>query len=85
MNVVTVSEKGQVVIPAAMRRDLGIKPGTELEFELEGSSIRVSVRHKVARSDVDAGFGMIKAKSSGGPRRLEDFDVAVEMAKAPRR
>ena len=39
MTTVTVSEKGQVVIPAAIRRGLGIKAGTELEFELEGSEI----------------------------------------------
>ena len=33
MATVIVSEKGQVVIPAALRRSLGIKPGTRLEFE----------------------------------------------------
>lgn len=82
MTTVTVSDKGQVVIPAGIRRDLGIKPGTELEFELEGSSIRVSVRHNVQRSDIESGFGMVKAKSSGRRRRLADFDVAAEMAKA---
>lgn len=85
MTTVTVSDKGQVVIPATMRRDLGIKPGTELEFELEGSSIRVSVRHNVQRSDIESGFLMLKAKSTGKPRRLADFDVAVEMAKAHRK
>jgi antitoxin PrlF len=85
MTSVTVSDKGQVVIPAAIRRDLGIKPGTELEFELEGSTIRVSVRHNVARTDVESGFGMLKAKSTGRPRRLADFDVAAEMAKARRK
>ncbi|MBC5767335.1 AbrB/MazE/SpoVT family DNA-binding domain-containing protein [Ramlibacter albus] len=82
MTTVTVSDKGQVVIPASIRRNLGIKPGTELEFELEGTTIRVNVRHNVAQSDIDSGFLMFRAKPSGGKRRLADFDVAVEMAKA---
>ena len=41
MASVTVSEKGQVVIPAGIRRRLGIEPGSKLDFELEGDSIRV--------------------------------------------
>lgn len=31
----TVSEKGQVTIPKAVRTKLGIRPGTVLEFEAE--------------------------------------------------
>lgn len=32
MATVTVSEKGQVVIPAEIRRQLGIMPGCQLDF-----------------------------------------------------
>lgn len=76
MPSVTVSEKGQVVIPAAIRRDLGIKPGTQLEFEREGSSIRVSLKQPVAPSEIDSGYGMLRPKPSKGPRRLDEFDAA---------
>lgn len=79
MTTVTVSDKGQVVIPAAIRRGLGIKAGTELEFELEGSEIRVSVRHAVPVASIDDGYGMLRAKPSGKPRKLEDFDAADAM------
>jgi antitoxin PrlF len=79
MPTVTVSEKGQVVIPAGIRREFGIKPGMQLDFEVEGTSIRVSVRHGVPITSIDSGFGMLKAKSSGKPRRLLDFDVAEAM------
>lgn len=76
MTVVTVSEKGQVVIPAAIRRGLGIKPGTQLDFEMEGASIRVSLRQPVPPASIESGYGMLRARSSSKVRRLEDFDAA---------
>ena len=36
MQTVTVSEKGQVVIPIQIRRRLGIEAGCQLNFSLEG-------------------------------------------------
>ena len=40
MPTVTVSDKGQVVIPAEIRRRLGIVPGCQLDFSLDGNAIR---------------------------------------------
>ena len=85
MPVVTVSEKGQVVIPAAIRRGLGIKPGTELDFELEGASIRVSLRQSVTPASIDSGYGMLRAKPAAIPRKLADFDAADALRKTPRK
>jgi AbrB family looped-hinge helix DNA binding protein len=84
MSTVTVSDKGQVVIPAAIRRNLGIKPGTELEFELEGSSIRVSLKHSVDSAQLDQGYGMLKAKSTRKGRGLSSFDAAAALRKSGR-
>jgi AbrB family looped-hinge helix DNA binding protein len=36
-----VGPKGQVVIPKAMRDQLGIIPGDEVDFALEGDAVRV--------------------------------------------
>ena len=55
MATVTVSEKGQVVIQEALRRSLGIKPGTQLEFEREGDTIRVTVEGAVPATRIDEG------------------------------
>jgi AbrB family looped-hinge helix DNA binding protein len=85
MATVTVSEKGQVVIPAAIRRSLGIKPGTQLEFEREGDTIRVTVEGAVPPSRIDEGYGLLKATRIRGQRRLSDFDPAAAMKKTARR
>lgn len=36
-----VGPKGQVVIPKAMRDELGIEPGDEVDFELVGESVLI--------------------------------------------
>jgi AbrB family looped-hinge helix DNA binding protein len=36
-----VTSKGQVTIPQAIREQLGIQPGTEVGFEVEGDAIRI--------------------------------------------
>jgi AbrB family looped-hinge helix DNA binding protein len=78
MSTVTVSEKGQVVIPAEIRKRLGITPGCQLEFTLEGAGIHVELKRQVRMSTVDEGFGMLQC-TEPGERRLNDFDVAEAM------
>jgi AbrB family looped-hinge helix DNA binding protein len=41
--IVTVSEKGQVVIPASLRARLGISAGTRLEVTEDGGNLRLLV------------------------------------------
>jgi AbrB family looped-hinge helix DNA binding protein len=36
-----VTSKGQVTIPLAIRRKLGILPHTEVEFEIQGNAARM--------------------------------------------
>lgn len=78
MQTVTVSDKGQVVIPVEIRRRLGITPGCQLDFSLEGHVIRVEVKRQVAQTKAEDGFGMLVCKQPG-QRRLADFDVALAM------
>jgi len=37
-----VTSKGQVTIPQQIRERLGIQPGTEVEFEIQGDAIKVT-------------------------------------------
>jgi AbrB family looped-hinge helix DNA binding protein len=76
MPAVTLSEKGQIVIPADIRARFGLTPGTQVEFVDEGGAIRLVVRRRIAPSDPAAGYGLIKVKPARGSRRLSDFDPA---------
>jgi AbrB family looped-hinge helix DNA binding protein len=78
MSIVTVSDKGQVVIPAAIRKQLGITPGCQLSFSLEGSTIRIEIKHKKPITTIEQGFGMLVCPP-GQPRYLNDFDIAQAM------
>lgn len=78
MTTVTVSDKGQIVIPAAMRRRLGIVSGTRLEFTEDGADLRVRVqRTRPDGATVADGYGMLRY--DGPAHRLADFDVAGAM------
>jgi AbrB family looped-hinge helix DNA binding protein len=81
MSIVTVSDKGQVVIPANIRKLLGITPGCQLDFSLEGHAIKVEVKRQRLASTIDQGFGMLVAKAAGRGS-LGDFDVAAAMRSA---
>lgn len=72
MQTVTVSEKGQVVIPADMRRQLGITPGCQLDFSLEGNTMRVEVRRRIQPTRLEDGYGLLVCNKPG-ERRLSDF------------
>lgn len=76
MPAATLTEKGQVVIPAEIRARHGLTPGTQVEFVDEGGTIRLVVRRRVTPSDPVAGYGLIKLKARGKPRSLAEFDAA---------
>lgn len=65
-----VTRKGQVTIPARIRRRLGIKEGDRVAFVDEGDRIVL----RPAENDIAAAFGLLKAKKSVG---LEAMDEAI--------
>jgi len=79
MSAATLTEKGQIVIPADIRARYELTPGTQVEFVDEGGVIRLLVRRRVPVSDPAAGFGLVKVKpaKAGTQRRLSDFDAAA--------
>jgi AbrB family looped-hinge helix DNA binding protein len=85
MPTLLVSSKGQIVLPAALRRRLGMGTGARLEVLEESDGLRLRVVRAVATSDMSGMAGMIKAPSRGVPRKLEDFDPATLMTRARRR
>jgi AbrB family looped-hinge helix DNA binding protein len=77
-NILTVSAKGQVVIPQAIRIELGITPGSEVEVCREGSGVMIRLKNARPVSKLKDSFGMLKYL---GKKRLEDFDIGIEMRK----
>lgn len=80
MPAATLTEKGQIVIPAEIRARYELTAGTQVEFVDEGGTIRLHVRRRVKPSDPAAGYGMIKIEPRPGgsqPRRLTEFDPAA--------
>lgn len=83
MSTVTVSSKGQIVIPAALRRRLGMGAGARIEILEESDGLKLRVVRPIAITDVAELAGMVKAPARGVPRRLEDFDPASLQARSP--
>jgi AbrB family looped-hinge helix DNA binding protein len=80
MAAATLTEKGQVIIPAEIRARYELTPGTQVEFVDEGGAIRLIIRRRVAPSEPSAGYGMVRIappRSGRAPRRLSAFDPAT--------
>ncbi len=74
MSTLLVSSKGQIVLPAALRRRLGMGAGARIEVLEESDGLKLRVVRSVATADISGMAGMVKARARGAPRRLEDFD-----------
>jgi AbrB family looped-hinge helix DNA binding protein len=84
MESVTVSVKGQVVLPVEVRRRMKIEPGTRLKVELSADGQAVTLRHPSAEktSRVEDGFGMLKARRHV---RIDEMDGARILARFQRK
>lgn len=85
MSTLLVSSKGQIVLPAALRRRLGMGAGARIEVVEESDGLKLRLVRSVATADITSMAGMVKAKTRGVPRRLEDFDPASLLTRSQRR
>lgn len=76
MQTSNVTQKGQVTIPVAVRKQLGISTGDAVAFETEGN--RVYLRALPNR--LEASFGIVKAKRGAS---LEDIEAAIRRRGKP--
>ncbi len=76
MATMTVSSKGQIVLPADIRRRLGLMAGTQMEIIEEPDGVRLVVSRPVKTANIAACAGMVTAASKGKARNLGDFDPA---------
>ena len=77
MSTVTVSSKGQIVLPASVRRRFRMGAGSKVEVIEDGDSLRLRVVRPVETTDLKGLAGLVRAPTRGIPRRLEEFDPAT--------
>lgn len=67
----TLTKKGQVTIPVAIRHSLGLAPGDKVAFVLEKGEVKV----KRVKSALDRSFGAVRPR-----KRPEDFEELERFA-----
>lgn len=60
MQTSTLTAKGQVTIPAGVRKRLGLRPGDRVAFILDGDEVRLARRE----NRIEAAFGICKPRST---------------------
>jgi len=60
----TISAKGQITVPKAVRDELGLRPGTRVEFELTARGVLLRKGHPGGVRAVDRVMGILKRGAS---------------------
>lgn len=72
MSSASVTVKGQVTIPIEVRRKLGLRQGSRVEFKVLQDRVELTVAHQPPESG-GQGFGMLKSRRQPV---AADFDPA---------
>ena len=79
MPVATLTSKGQITLPMAVRTALGLEAGNQVDFVVQGTGfVLVPVRSEV---------GVLKGRFAGRvkkPASIEDMDKAIALGAASR-
>jgi AbrB family looped-hinge helix DNA binding protein len=59
----TISAKGQITVPKAVRDELGLRPGTRVEFELTAQGALLRKGHPGGVRAVDRVLGILKREA----------------------
>jgi AbrB family looped-hinge helix DNA binding protein len=81
----TVTSKGQITIPHAIRTKLGLQPGTVLDFDAHADHLRARKSADPARMRSVIGIGRSGLKHKKLEEWLDELRGAVEMPAARRR
>jgi len=73
----TITVKGQITIPQALRERFGLLPGTEVEFEADVDAVRLKPRKPSKRATGAAEAWMAKAAGSAVTEMTTDEILAA--------
>lgn len=79
MHISNITQKGQVTLPVAMRRMLGLEPGQQVSFKLSSDQQQIVV--EPVKHEITGVFGMLKAAHGV---TLDEMDAAVGAAAVER-
>lgn len=80
----TISSKGQITVPKAVRDKLGLRPGTTVEFEPTADGVLLRKGHKGGPRPVDRARGIL-ARRAATDAILDDMRGPVPTAWRRRR
>lgn len=68
-----LTSKGQVTIPKPIRDELGLLPGTEVEFEVDGNAVRM----RKAQGQRGRGWEIVEhlKKAGGGDLKMSTDEI----------
>lgn len=69
-----ITSKGQVTIPGDIRREAGFAPGTDVDFVVDGSSVRI-VKAKPAAGRSSKGQRLVNRLRGSGQVKLSTDEV----------
>lgn len=78
MEQLSVTSKGQVTIPKAVRQKLGIRTGTQVTFRIVGDHVElrpVSTPLEISSS----GFGLLKSSKKPVPAHFDVSELAGDL------
>ena len=73
----TLTTKGQVTIPQAIRNRLGLLPGTRVVFDVVGDSVRIRRAGEQGRGDALVAHLRGVGRRAAGPRLSTDQILAL--------
>jgi antitoxin PrlF len=79
MATLLVSSTGRIVLPAELRRRLGMGAGARIEVLEEADGLKLRLVRSVATAKVSEFAGVVTAAKRGVPPCLEDFDPASRL------
>lgn len=72
----TVTVKGQITIPQALRERFGLQPGTEVEFVAKADGLQLKARKRSGRSATAFDAWLMKAAGSASTKLSSDEILA---------
>jgi AbrB family looped-hinge helix DNA binding protein len=78
----TMTSKGQVTVPVAIRRKLGFRPGEQITFELKGNTatLKAATDWQTGLAEIQAEIAAHIKKHNIKPLSDEELDVAINEA-----